>query len=338
MHKVGIIGFGRVVTDLHLPALRSLVTQRRVQVSQVYEPDEKQRLYAKTIFPAANCTDDLEQFLTGQIKGCLIASPPSFHANQSTQLALKGVHVLCEKPLVATTEEGQKLVHALGNETNHVAAAMIRRYFPAANSIRSLIESGALGEPLTVEIFEGGKFKWQVNSRRMIDPATAVGGVFYDVGAHVLDLLRYLVGPLALQGYHDNASGNLESECFASLTAPNATIRVTLSRLQAIRNEWIFRGSRGTISWKPFSHDSFHFFPNNTDTESGEFTCKTLSREITGGYQGQNFPPYPFPVYRMWEAFLKSMAGDYTNTVKVQDVLPSISLIEEAYQGRVQHV
>jgi hypothetical protein len=74
-------------------------------------------------------------------------------------------------------------------------------------------------------------------------------------------------------------------------------------------------------------------FPETTSA-SGEFICKKLTPSLPGGYRSESYPAYPFPSYCMWDAFLRMLEGDASDTVKIRDVLPSIQLIEEAYQLR----
>jgi predicted dehydrogenase len=334
MYNLGIVGFGRVVTDLHLPSIQSLELQGRIKVATIFEPGDEQRLVARQMFPDAHCTSEFDALLDQEPDACLVASPPAFHASQTMQLATAGISVLCEKPLVASSSECMSLIHAIGDDDTLVSAAMIRRYFPAAWSIRSFINDGMFGDTIEVAVHEGGRFKWQINSRKMLDPAFAVGGVFYDVGAHILDLLRYLLGPLELQSYCDNSQANLETECQAKLKAGAANVKIKISRLQAIKNEWVFSGPKLKISWKPFSHDSFHMLFPETTSASGEFICKKLTPSLPGGYRSESYPAYPFPSYCMWDAFLRMLEGDASDTVKIRDVLPSIQLIEEAYQLR----
>jgi predicted dehydrogenase len=127
--------------------------------------------------------------------------PNDLHAEPTVAAARAGKHVLCEKPLGRDAEESHgiwKTVEASG--VKHMTAFNYR-FFPAIQLARQMIEAGEIGE---VRHFRG-----RYHQEWLVDPAfpftwrlskeVAGSGALGDLGAHVIDQSRFLVGePVAV--------------------------------------------------------------------------------------------------------------------------------------------
>lgn len=126
--------------------------------------------------------------------------PNDAHAEPSIVAAKAGKHVLCEKPLGRTADESKRMrdeVMAAGVKN---MVAFNYRFVPAIRQIRKLVESGALGQIYhfrAVYLQEwimphyGTPMIWRLKK------AQAGSGALGDLGAHIIDLARYLVGEIA---------------------------------------------------------------------------------------------------------------------------------------------
>ena len=125
------------------------------------------------------------------------AGPNNLHAEPTIAAAEAGKHVICEKPLgrdAAESYETWQRVKAAG--VKHMCAFNYR-FVPAVRLARELIESGALGE---IQHFRGAYLQeWGTTEGEIwrFDKAAAGSGALGDLGAHVVDLARYLVGEFA---------------------------------------------------------------------------------------------------------------------------------------------
>ena len=125
--------------------------------------------------------------------------PNDAHAEPSIAAAKAGKHVLCEKPLGRTADESKRMrdeVMATGVKN---MVAFNYRFVPAIRQIRKLVESGALGEIYhfrAVYLQEwimphyGTPMIWRLKKDQ------AGSGALGDLGAHIIDLARYLVGEI----------------------------------------------------------------------------------------------------------------------------------------------
>jgi predicted dehydrogenase len=125
------------------------------------------------------------------------AGPNHLHAEPTIAAAEAGKHVICEKPLgrdAAESYDTWQRVEAAG--VKHMCAFNYR-FVPAVRLARELIASGALGE---IRHFRAAYLQeWgqaEIAAWRF-DKAQAGSGALGDLGAHVVDLARYLVGEIA---------------------------------------------------------------------------------------------------------------------------------------------
>ena len=127
-----------------------------------------------------------------------ICLPDERHAEVAIAAARAGKHILCEKPLAQTVEQGEAALTEIERAGVTAMVGLQYRRTPAAELLGQLIDEGRLGRPHTVRAY----FARDVGA----DPSTRVGwrfdgarvgsGSVHALGPHVIDLLRYLVGEI----------------------------------------------------------------------------------------------------------------------------------------------
>jgi predicted dehydrogenase len=125
--------------------------------------------------------------------------PNHLHAEPSIEALEAGVPVLCEKPLAASDEDAERMADAAAAADVPTAAAFNYRYVPAIQYAKRLIEDGEIGE---IHHFRGRYLQdWLVDPDApwswRLDADLAGSGALGDLGAHTIDLARYLVGDIA---------------------------------------------------------------------------------------------------------------------------------------------
>ena len=128
-----------------------------------------------------------------------IVTPNDSHAEIAIAAAQAGKHIICEKPLARTAEEALAMLKAVQKAgVVHMVAFNYRRT-PAVALARRYIEEGRIGKLLN---FRGtylqdwsadpdGPLSWRFQKR------IAGSGALGDIGTHVIDMARYLVGEVA---------------------------------------------------------------------------------------------------------------------------------------------
>jgi len=129
-------------------------------------------------------------------------APNNLHAEPTVAAAEAGKHVICEKPLGRNADEAYDIWQRTQAAGVKHLCAFNYRFVPAVRLAREMIQAGELGE---IHHFRGAYLQdW------IADPSTPVSwrlqadeagsGALGDIGAHVIDLARYLVGEIAAVG------------------------------------------------------------------------------------------------------------------------------------------
>jgi predicted dehydrogenase len=125
--------------------------------------------------------------------------PNSIHAEPCITAAEAGKHVFCEKPLARTAEEAKQMLDAVTQAGVKHMVAFNYRFVPALRLARNLIDSGALGQ---IYHFRAMYLQeWimpHYNEAKIwrLDKKVAGSGAIGDLGAHIIDLGRFLAGEM----------------------------------------------------------------------------------------------------------------------------------------------
>lgn len=122
--------------------------------------------------------------------------PNDAHAEPCIAAAKAGKHILCEKPLARTAKEAAAMLEAVEKAGVVHMVAHNYRFVPAIRLARDLIDSGKLGQIyhfravyLQEWIMDPDfPFVWR------LDKKIAGSGTLGDLGSHIIDLARFLVG------------------------------------------------------------------------------------------------------------------------------------------------
>ena len=123
--------------------------------------------------------------------------PNDTHADPCIEAAKAGKHILCEKPLARTAKEAAAMLEAVTKAGVKHAVAFNYRFVPAIRQAKMLIESGALGQIYhyrAVYLQEWIMPHYNAPLWWRMDKKVAGSGALGDLGAHVIDLGRFLVG------------------------------------------------------------------------------------------------------------------------------------------------
>jgi predicted dehydrogenase len=129
--------------------------------------------------------------------------PNDAHAEPCIAAARAGKHVLCEKPLGRTATEARAMLAAVNMAGVKHMVGFNYRFVPAVRYAYELVHSGALG---TIRHFRARYLQdWLSDPTSphswRLSRSTAGSGALGDLGAHVIDLARFLVGePASVSG------------------------------------------------------------------------------------------------------------------------------------------
>ena len=191
--RVAVAGIGSFTQRVLLPGL---LATPNVEVVGVFGPtrakvnDTAARLGITSAFD--NYTAMLD---AAQPDAVVIATPNDLHAAMALEATARGLHVLCEKPLGVTLAEAEGMHGAAHIAGVRTAVNFTYRSTTPFRHARAMIRDGAVGRVRHVGI----TFHQGVRA----DPSVPVafrmlrergGGALLDVGPHMIDALRWLVG------------------------------------------------------------------------------------------------------------------------------------------------
>jgi predicted dehydrogenase len=200
MIRGAILGAGNVAINGHVPGW---LARSDVEIVAAADPRPAARAAILERLPEARWYGSAEELLAGEdLDFADICAPPAMHAGLIATCLERGLHVLCEKPLVLSREELEPLASLAASQKRVLATVHNWRHAPLLAAAREFLDSGQLGEIVSCRwetlrqkpaaaAAEGG-VNWRV------DPAIAGGGVLMDHGWHAIYVLcGWLPGPPA---------------------------------------------------------------------------------------------------------------------------------------------
>ncbi|HEX9435834.1 MAG TPA: Gfo/Idh/MocA family oxidoreductase [Candidatus Limnocylindria bacterium] len=182
--RVGLVSWAHV----HAPGIAAaLAALDQVSFTGVYD-EEPERVRATAVARGWPLHEDLGSLLAAS-EAVVIASTNADHRRYTEAAARAGVHVLSEKPLATTLDDGRAMVAACRDVGVRLATAFPVRESRAVLALRDAIRDGALGRVLAVRGTNPGRYpgSW------FGDRDKAGGGAVMDHTVHVADLLRWLL-------------------------------------------------------------------------------------------------------------------------------------------------
>ncbi|MCX6173264.1 MAG: Gfo/Idh/MocA family oxidoreductase [Ignavibacteriales bacterium] len=187
--KVAVIGLGGIAQLVHLPILSKLMN---VQISAVADRNKNQLNSVGDIFKIEKrYTDHKEMLDKEEIEAVIIATPTNTHLEIALDCLKANKHILIEKPIARSVEEAKQINAASKKYKKQVMVGMNLRYRPDAMLMKSLVNSGELGDICYIRC---GWLRKQSNEQKwFINKSQSGGGVIIDLGILILDLALWIL-------------------------------------------------------------------------------------------------------------------------------------------------
>lgn len=110
--------------------------------------------------------EDYQEFLKDNhnLDMVIISTSDAFHREQAVACLEKGYHLLLEKPIATTLEDCEVVLDAANRNNRKVFVAHVLRYTPFYNKLKEIVDSGKLGEVLSIHASENIGFYHFANS------------------------------------------------------------------------------------------------------------------------------------------------------------------------------
>ncbi len=171
--RVGVIGAGVMGTN-HGRVLAGLP---HVDLVGIVDPLDDHRKRADELI-GCPVFADLDGLLAAGVDAVTIAAPTHLHHEIALACIAHGAHVLVEKPIASTVEEGRAIVAAARRANVTLMVGHVERFNPAVAAIKRAIEGEDI---LSIAITRVGPFP----------PRMSNVGVVIDLAVHDIDLIRW---------------------------------------------------------------------------------------------------------------------------------------------------
>lgn len=188
--RFAVVGLGHFAQTAILPAFAAA---KPAQLVALFSSDAtklaemRKRYRIKDALPYEEYDAYLER---GGVDAVFIALPNDLHCEYTVRAAARKVHVLCEKPMAVTSQEGERMIAACDSAGVKLMIAY-RLHFDEANlAAVELIKDRELGEAR----YFSSAFSQQVTEGNIRISAERGGGPIYDIGIYCINAARYLFG------------------------------------------------------------------------------------------------------------------------------------------------
>jgi len=191
--KAAIIGLGKMGL-LHAGILNTIPNSELISIA------EKETLlvkYIKNALPEVRVYDDYEKMLnTENLDVVYITTPAPSHFPMMMNCIKNSVNFFVEKPLAKNIDETKKVCNELRRSEIIHGVGYNVRYVDTFSKVKSLLDSKVLGEISNVKssMYVSNIFSkpsgWRFKKR------SSGGGVLFEFGNHLIDLLSWYFGPV----------------------------------------------------------------------------------------------------------------------------------------------
>jgi predicted dehydrogenase len=189
MMRVGIVGAGSM-GHVHAPAWKNLASKgvelvgiQSAHGSNAEKLVSQYNTKAYTSYKALLADVDIVDL-------CI---PTDLHREMTIQAAQARKHVVCEKPIALTVEDGRAMIHACDRAGVRLFIAHVLRFVPQYASAQAIVASGQIGKPGVVRLTRASYQPRKAQGNWFLDEARS-GGMILDLMIHDYDFARWLCG------------------------------------------------------------------------------------------------------------------------------------------------
>ena len=307
--RVGVIGAG-VMGSNHARVLAQLPG---VKLAGVADPlaESRSRVTGFVDCPTFETVDEL---LAAGVDAVTIAAPTHLHRDVSLACIANGAHVLVEKPIATTGEEGREIIDAARKKGVTLMVGHVERFNPAVAAIKEAIRGE---EILSVAITRVGPFP----------PRMSNVGVVIDLAVHDIDLISWFTESEIDEVQPQLASAVAEREDIALLEC-----RTKSGVLAHINTNWLtpFKARTATIA-----------------TRNKYSQGDLLTRQVTecfgfqrdGSYSMRHLPVgHDEPLRAELMAFVNAIKNGGTPAITGEDGVASLEIAIKCLETRAKPV
>ena len=254
--QVLVIGCGSI-GERHIKNLKSLPLSQLLACEQ----DEQRLEYIKKTYEIKGFKDYEEAFASEAVDAVLVCTATSNHITPALAAIRQGCHVFIEKPISHNLEKVDDLINEARNRKLILMTGFNYRFHPDLRQVKKLLDSGAIGQPISTRVHFGCNFQYRQpyhnykDYRQDYAAQKTGGGVILDAATHFIDYLLWFFGDVIEVFCYSGKMGrfDLEAEDFAEILLKFK--KGTVAGIHAdfiqkpYQNKCEIIGEKGTITW-----------------------------------------------------------------------------------------
>lgn len=252
-------------------------------------------------------TDAMQLIHDPEVNAIYIATPPSSHEQYALAAIEAGKSIYVEKPFTMNAASARKISEAAKKRGVKLSVAHYRRQMPIFKKIKELIDTGAIGNTLSINLVfrQHGSDKLENNWR--LDPSVSGGGYFHDLAPHQLDLIYYYFkAPVLINGISGNVAHNYKADDAVSCS-------------MLFENGAIFSGSWMFSAPAYEQKDTVEIIGTEGSITFSVFDMRKVELRTNGDLQTLNFEPLQHVQQPMIEAVVDYFLGNVPNPCSGDD-------------------
>jgi predicted dehydrogenase len=191
---VGVVGTSTYAEFMHFLSLRSHPQAELVAIcgrNRERAEEMAAKYYVSKVF-----TDYKAMIHQGGLDAIIVAAPDDLHYEITMQALAAGLHVLCEKPLALTAQQAQEMYEEAEKVKVKHMVMFTYRWLPFFRYVHDLLDQGYIGRCYHGELRylmghgRNKEYRWRFDQKR-------ANGTLADMGSHMIDLARWLVGDIS---------------------------------------------------------------------------------------------------------------------------------------------
>lgn len=244
--KVGLMAYGMSGKIFHAPFFEHHDGFELVAITERSKND------AVKDYPQTITYRDVEDLLADENIELAVVNTPNYTHFEFAKAALNaGKHVLIEKPFSVTKAEAEELFSLGFRKGLKVLAYQNRRFDSDFMAVDKVIKSGKIGKIMEAHI-RFDRYRNEISPKRFKEETVPGAGIFYDLGAHMIDQAIALFGvPIEFVKTYGKYRENTEVDDFAQahLKYPNGLNVFVTCNMLVVKPQpaYTFYGTDGTL-------------------------------------------------------------------------------------------
>ena len=337
--RIGVIGCGGMGTT-HYLSLKALSSQMDVEVAALADCRKEYLDKASSYFPDAKTYSyGMELIEKEKLDIVHICLPTYLHVSHAVAAMEQGMHVLVEKPVCLTAEEGKQILEAEERTGRKVMVGQVVRSFDEYRYLKQVYDDKTFGCLKSIVMQRiSGDVQWGFED--WFHDEKKSGSVVLDLHVHDLDFLRHMLGEPDSFDVRATAFDNgMINQIITTYEFGN--VFVTAEGIWDVSPSLAFRAGfracfeEATVVFDGASNPSLTVYKKDGTVETPEFSPEYVMDDNTAGINVSNLGPY----YTEIKYFVKCvMEGKPVEVAPLTEGVKSVELALKEWEAAKAYV